>query len=106
MVLSELGLICLVATDGESALETARAYNPEIVLLDYRMPGMNGVELARRLRAKASSDAPIVLVTAGRNFNAEARGAGVTACLEKPFNIEDLYRIVLECISNRGRLSA
>lgn len=63
--LEEAGYAVLVATNGESALMRARQYLPDIVLLDALMPGMDGFEVARRLKADAETEPiPIVFMTA------------------------------------------
>ena len=62
--LDESGYTVLVATDGPSAIARARQSQPDIVLLDALMPGMDGFEVARRLKADASTAAiPIVFMT-------------------------------------------
>ena len=56
----------LAATSGADALALCAQVPPDLVLLDVRMPGMDGFEVCRRLRASAATEAvPIVMVTAG-----------------------------------------
>ena len=63
--LDEAGYTVLVATDGPSAIARARQARPDVVLLDAMMPGMDGFEVARRLKADAETAAiPIVFMTA------------------------------------------
>jgi CheY-like chemotaxis protein/DNA-binding CsgD family transcriptional regulator len=62
--LDELGYTVLVATDGESALQRAAQTQPDVVLLDAVMPGMDGFEVARRLKANPDTAAiPIIFMT-------------------------------------------
>ena len=62
--LDEAGYAVLVATDGESALQRAAQASPDIVLLDAVMPGMDGFEVARRLKADPdTAPIPIVFMT-------------------------------------------
>ncbi|MDR3412733.1 MAG: DNA-binding response regulator [Formivibrio sp.] len=62
--LDQVGYAVLVATDGESALHRARLSLPDVILLDAMMPGMDGFEVARRLKADFSTQAiPIVFMT-------------------------------------------
>jgi DNA-binding NarL/FixJ family response regulator len=62
--LDEAGYAVLVATNGESALQRARQSRPDVILLDAVMPGMDGFEVARRLKADfATQHIPIVFMT-------------------------------------------
>src|ERR1700745_4019769 len=62
--LEESGYTVLVATNGESALQRARQGVPDIVLLDALMPGMDGFEVSRRLKADHSTQhIPIIFMT-------------------------------------------
>ena len=81
------GCEVVVAQDGESAIDTARELRPDVVLLDVMMPGINGVEVCRLL--KAETDPPkVVMVTARSSIvdQAAGRGAGADAYLTKPFS--------------------
>ena len=62
--LDEAGYTVLVATNGEAALQRARQSLPDVILLDALMPGMDGFEVARRLKADFSTQhIPIVFMT-------------------------------------------
>jgi CheY-like chemotaxis protein/phosphoribosyl 1,2-cyclic phosphodiesterase len=78
------------AADGETALSLARTVRPSLILLDWLMPGLDGTEVTRALRADADPyfrDVPIVLLTAeaGADKTQEGFAAGVTDYLTKPF---------------------
>ena len=63
--LSGAGLEVLVARDGESGLQKARYAHPQIILLDVIMPGLDGFETCRRLKADpATKDIPVLFMTA------------------------------------------
>src|SRR5438067_1102716 len=86
-----------VAYDGEAALEKAREFRPEIVLLDLGMPGMDGFEVARRLRA--SKEGRRVKLVAQTGWGQEedrrrTREAGFDAHLAKPVDIASLQRLL------------
>src|SRR5271170_4358213 len=55
------------ATDGKEALAKARALNPDLLLLDFMLPGMGGYEILRELQASGNGDIPIIVVT-GRHM--------------------------------------
>jgi CheY-like chemotaxis protein len=86
-----------VAYDGPAALEIARSFRPEVVLLDIGLPGMDGCEVARRLRGEPeSADALLVAVTGwGQELDREmSRGAGFDHHLVKPVEPERLREIL------------
>lgn len=78
-----------MATSGEQALAVAREQQPDLVLLDVVMPGMDGFETCQRMKAdEALQDTPIVFVTAHGDAVAETRGleAGAVDFIAKPIN--------------------
>jgi CheY-like chemotaxis protein/phosphoribosyl 1,2-cyclic phosphodiesterase len=85
------GFRLLSASDGDAALEIARAERPDLVLLDWNMPGRNGLEVCRVLRAESDPDlrnVPVVLLTAqaGAEDTAAGFAAGITDYVTKPFS--------------------
>lgn len=85
------------AADGEQALLQAVGCRPDIIVLDLRMPKMNGVELLRVLRRSASlSFVPVVLCTVctGPGIEAAARDAGCAAYVAKPCEPAALRAVV------------
>ncbi|MGI8507337.1 MAG: response regulator [Solirubrobacteraceae bacterium] len=85
------------AVDGVQALELARRTQPAIVFLDVDMPGMDGIDACRRMRADPlTSGATIVMLTAAHDDNIErlAELAGADLFLTKPFHPLDLLRLV------------
>jgi CheY-like chemotaxis protein len=85
------------AGDGNEALTRARAERPALVFLDVDMPGLDGIEVCRRLRGHAdTSGATIVMLTAahGDGVEREAEEAGADLFLTKPFSPLELLRLV------------
>jgi two-component system chemotaxis response regulator CheY len=85
------------AGDGAEAIEVARRVRPTLIFLDVDMPGLDGIEACRRLRADAlTSEATIVMLTAAYGDHVEARAeeAGADLFFTKPFSPLDLLRLV------------
>lgn len=79
----------LMATSGEQALKVAATQQPDLVLLDVVMPGMDGHEVCRRLKAdEATRDIPVIFVTAHDDAAAETQGLAMGAVdfISKPIN--------------------
>lgn len=79
----------MVATDGEQALKAAMTGKPELILLDIVMPGIDGYEVCRRLKATAATQTiPIIFITAMGEVENEAMGfaLGAVDYIAKPFN--------------------
>jgi class 3 adenylate cyclase/CheY-like chemotaxis protein len=87
------GFHALTAHDGEAALAAVASHAPDLVLLDVVMPGMDGFETCRRIRADAGNAMlPVVLVTALESKEDRIRGidAGADDFLSKPINVHEL----------------
>ena len=84
------GYDVVVAHDGEAALDAARADHPDIVVLDVMLPGMDGVEVCRRLRT--AGNIAVLMLTARDSVSDRVRGldAGADDYLVKPFAYEEL----------------
>jgi len=93
-VLKARGYEVLTAADGEAALEQVREASPDIVVSDILMPGLDGYELCRRLRASpATALLPVVLVTSLDPQGERIRGieAGADDFITKPVNWDELF---------------
>ncbi|MCZ7544706.1 MAG: response regulator transcription factor [Anaerolineae bacterium] len=79
-----------VAKDGEEGLKLARDNPPDLVVLDWMLPGLDGLEVCRRLRA--AGDVPILILTARGEVADRVRGldAGADDYLVKPFSFDEL----------------
>jgi DNA-binding NarL/FixJ family response regulator len=79
------------APDGLHAVALAAALRPDIVLIDHELPGISGIEAARRIRA-AGSAGGIIMLTAfgGDEARAAASGVGIALFLEKGDDLDDL----------------
>lgn len=82
------------APDGRAALELTEKLRPDLVILDIKMPEMDGIEAAERIAAERL--APVVLLTAysERHLVERAKGAGVAGYLVKPFRESELTPVI------------
>lgn len=100
--LEDSGFEILEAADGDEALALACEHRPDLLVLDWMMPGLTGVEVTSALRAATPAcEAPIILLTAKSQQEdiATARQAGVTAYLSKPFSPIELLDTVESLLS-------
>lgn len=91
----------LEASDGEEAVEMARRRRPDLLVLDWMMPGKTGVEVSAEIRSlEATRDIPIILLTAKNQSDdiAAAFDSGVTSYLVKPFSPAELLGKVQELL--------
>src|SRR4051812_11520533 len=90
--LTYAGYRVAVAEDGERALASAAENAPDLVLLDVMLPGIDGLEVARRLRTGGSGGVPILMLTAreGLDDRIEGLDAGADDYLAKPFALQEL----------------
>lgn len=89
----------LEAENGDATLEVARAELPDLLLLDWSMPGRTGLEVARELRADpATAEIPIVMLTARTQpfDQATATEIGVDRYMTKPFSPRALLDLIRE----------
>jgi CheY-like chemotaxis protein len=93
-VLEEAGYRVLAACDGLDALEQAAAQAPDLILLDMRMPRMDGWEFARAFRAQHPRRVPIIVFTAATDAAWRAAQIQADGYLPKPFELADLLAVV------------
>jgi DNA-binding response OmpR family regulator len=80
---------------GETAMDEALSFQPDLVLLDLMMPVVDGFEVARRMRARGeTSSVPIVVMTAMHDPAGRAAEIGTPHYLSKPFDIDELLERV------------
>jgi len=98
--------VCAEARDGEEAVELARAEEPDLAVLDVKMPRLDGIEAARRILAERPI--PIVMLTAYGQDELVARAveAGVFGYLVKPFRETDLLPAIQAAKARHAELEA
>lgn len=96
VILDGAGYKVVTATDGRIALHKIEDKMPQLILLDMKMPIMDGWEFTKKFRDEFNHAAPIVVVTAAQDAKARALEIGAEGYLAKPFEINDL----LDCVSH------
>lgn len=102
--LKNAGFAVLTANDAEEALEAASTHPIDMLITDFQMPGMSGLDLARKLHAEPGrKNLPAMLLTAhGLALEqVELAHAGITVCLSKPFSPRELLDKVHELLEAR-----
>ena len=103
--LVQSGQDAVMADSAEAALERIREELPDLVLLDWMLPGQSGLELVRRLRADARTRAlPIILLTARGEEEDKLRGLGAGAddYITKPFSVRELQARIQAVLRRRA----
>ena len=100
--------VVAVAHTGTEALERITELEPDLVLLDFYLPGLSGLEVLRALRAGDGPPAEVIAVTAARDLDSvrDARAAGVRHYLVKPFGPAQLHERLDEIARERRQLGA
>jgi len=90
------------ARDGTTGLQLARDFNPDVIVLDVMLPGLNGMEVCQRIRAQ--SDAGIVMLTARDELQDRIQGLdkGADDYVVKPFRFEELIARIRAVLRRRG----
>jgi len=102
MALSDDGFEVRLAEEGAAALDAAQRFRPDVILLDMRMPGVDGWRFAEAYRATPPPRAPILVLTAARDAEASAAEIAADAFLAKPFELAQLIR-TLNGLIGRGK---
>ncbi len=100
-VLEKAGYSVLIAVDGLQAVEMAMSNRPAMILMDVAMPGIDGIEAMKRIKAEIPNQ-PIVIASAHSMASDRERflAAGADDILSKPFRLADLVAIVAKLTAN------
>lgn len=93
------GYTVRTATDAEDALRQLSTFTPKVILMDIQLPGMDGLELARRLKADvATKDILIFALTAYamKGDEDKARAVGCDGYITKPIDIDSLTKVIAQ----------
>jgi CheY-like chemotaxis protein len=105
LFLNQMGANVVVGRNGFEGLEATKNNRPDLVVSDIKMPGMDGFELLREIRAfgpNAGGSVPVIAMTAFVTYADRARilNAGFQACLPKPFTPDKLVEAILTVLND------
>ena len=98
------GLEVIAARDGREALELARSQIPDLLIIDYQMPGLDGLEVCRQLRSESkTARIPVIMLTArGMDIEpADLERAGISLLMAKPFSPKEVLCCAQELLSSQ-----
>lgn len=102
------GYEVITADNGAEAFELACKEKPDIIVTDFQMPVMSGMELCEKLRqCEDTKDTPVIMLTA-RNFAIEdeqKQALQLSACLSKPFSPKELLRSIEDILYHKSVMS-
>jgi signal transduction histidine kinase/CheY-like chemotaxis protein len=105
-VLGTFGHTVEAVHDGPSALQMASRFGADLALIDIGLPGMDGFEVARRLRADLQENTPVMIALTGYGQEEDrerSRLAGIDTHLTKPFELTQLERLIQEILRRSRR---
>ena len=94
IVLEDEGYEVQIAADGYQALKSVEKRPPVLILLDMRMPRMNGWEFVAAYRQLPGPHVPIIVMTAGRETELKAVNIGASDYIMKPYDLDQLLNLV------------
>ncbi len=94
LALADEGYEVAEADNGAAALHLLESARPDVILLDMRMPTMDGWEFSRIYRQSPGPHAPIIVLTAARDASSWASQIDAEGCLGKPFDVDELLDLV------------
>jgi two-component system response regulator (stage 0 sporulation protein F) len=102
-VLESRGYDVTVASNGYDGLQSVSDNNPDVILMDMKMPGMNGIEALREIGKKGHSGKVIMMTAYGEiEIINEIMAVGAHEYITKPFDINYLCRLIEEILSSQN----
>jgi CheY-like chemotaxis protein len=96
MILGNLGYKVFTSNTCTNMFDLVREAQPDIILLDNRMPGLTGIEATQQLKNSEFKNIPVVICSANPEAKEQAKKAGAAEFITKPFLIKDIEHTVKE----------
>ena len=97
--LSDEGYAVATVPHGAAALELVKHHQPAVIILDLRMPIMDGWSFAEQYRRQVKPAATLILLSALKDIEGSAKRIGAAAYIQKPFELSDVFAKIESCIS-------
>ncbi len=97
-ILHDEGCDIIIAPNGFDALVSLEQHDPDVVVLDWMMPVVDGQNFLQALRSEYHRTTPVLVISAGRIDEETALDAGADAYLRKPFDIDELMRVLQDLV--------
>jgi CheY-like chemotaxis protein len=97
-ILHDEGCDIIIAPNGFDALVALEQHDPDVVVLDWMMPVVDGQNFLQALRTEYKRATPVLVISAGRVNEDTALDAGADGYLRKPFDIDELMRLLHELV--------
>jgi CheY-like chemotaxis protein len=101
LILGDAGYETLVAENGRDALAMVARQMPDLILLDMKMPVMDGWEFAREFHAHYDSQVPILVITAAADAGRRAKEIRADGWIGKPFDVDELLASIQRTLDHR-----
>ncbi|MEM9952370.1 MAG: response regulator [Chloroflexota bacterium] len=100
LILQAMGYDVMMAENGQEGYRLANEYRPSLIIVDYHLPGMNGIELVHKIRQNNSiAHIPIIAMTADIYAKNDLLNAGCDAYLAKPIRKGSLLRTITQVLA-------
>ena len=96
------GVETFSASEGNEAIRIIQEQKPDLILLDYNLPGLSGMEILRKMREELKLDTKVILVTGFESEMVikETKGLGIQGCVHKPLDLDELEKIVFAALNS------
>lgn len=99
------GIETFTASEGNEAIRIIQEQKPDLILLDYNLPGLSGKEILKMVREELKLDTKVILVTGFESEMVikETKGLGVQDCVHKPLDLDKLEKIVMAALDSSSQ---
>ncbi|OGG00269.1 hypothetical protein A3D78_02015 [Candidatus Gottesmanbacteria bacterium RIFCSPHIGHO2_02_FULL_39_14] len=103
IILEGQGFLTTLISDGVEFFKKIKKKKPDLILLDIWLTGIDGIEIAKRLKAsKKFARIPIIIISANNKGKQLSASVGADGFLAKPFEIDDLINIINQALSTKS----